>query len=402
MKTKLHSIVLSVLAVILIGFSLNTKAQTSLLAWQFSNPAFVGNEATATSTSTNSNVETSTLSRGSGLSTTGVTLARGFSTTFTSWTTGNTTKADALTNNEYFEFNFKPKANCNASLGSIEARVRRSANGPTSYRWMYSLNDAAFVEIGTTDITGFSDTNTNGVIQSPIDLSGITALQNLTQTSNVKFRIYMWGVNSGSGTFAFARYAATDLTPVLELKGTATLPISLISFTGKNESNGVKLAWQTASERNNSHFEVLRSGDDQKEESIATVNGKGNNSSVSAYFLTDYNPLNGNNYYTLKQFDFDGTATSVAVCAVNNVINKSVFQVLGGNDLNSITCTINSNFSGVSTIKIIDLGGQIKATSTINLLKGNHQIVVPVTLDKGIYFASFSNAKEQMTFKFSK
>lgn len=399
MKTKLHSIVLSVLAVILIGFSLNTKAQTSLLAWQFGVPQSLGDEPTYSSTTTDASAASSVLSRGSGLTPRG--LQRGFSAEFINWVASGTTKSNAITNNDYFEFSFTAKTNYTANLGSIETKLRRSTFGPNAYRWMYSINGAAFIEIGTADVS-FTDSNGEGVVQPSVDLSGISSLQNLSSTSTIRFRLYVWGETTNSGTFAIARYPAASTTPSLELKGTATLPISLISFTGKNESNGVKLAWQTASERNNSHFEVLRSGDDQKEESIAVVNGKGNNSSVSAYFLTDYNPLNGNNYYTLKQFDFDGTATSVAVCAVNNAINKSVFQVLGGNDLNSVTCTINSNFSGVSTIKIIDLGGQIKATSTINLLKGNHQIVVPVTLDKGIYFATFSNAKEQMTFKFSK
>ncbi|MFC5284417.1 T9SS type A sorting domain-containing protein [Pedobacter alpinus] len=399
MKTTLHSIAVSALAVILIGFSLNTYAQTTLLSWQFGVPQSLGNEPTYSSTTTHASAATSLLSRGSGL--TPRALQRGFSGEFINWVATGTTKANAITNNDYFEFSFTAKTNYTANLGSIESRLRRSSAGPNAYRWMYSINGAAFIEIGVADVS-FTDSNGEGVIQPSVDLSNIPALQNLSSTSTIRFRLYVWGETTNTGTFAIARYPAASTTPSLELKGTATLPISLISFTGENENNAVKLTWRTASERNNSHFEVLRSSDDQKEESIAIVNGEGNSNSVNAYFFTDYNPLNGNNYYTLKQFDFDGKATTVGVCAVNTPFHTNQFQVLTNNDPNAISFSVNSDFSGASTIQIIDLGGQVKATSILNLQKGTHQIAVPITLAKGIYVATFSNAKEQMTFKFSK
>lgn len=402
MKTKLQAIFSVIFALLFLSQSSN--AQTTLLGWQFSDvtPAVVGNEATATSNIIDAKVETSILSRGAGLKTEGVTLARGFSTTFTSYTSGNTTKTDALTNNEYFEFFFTSKVGSKANLGSIENRLRRSSNGPNVYRWMYSLDNAPFVEIGSADIT-FTDNNTNGVIQSPIDLSAITELQDLDNTHTVRFRIYMWGVSSSTGTFAFARYASGDATPVLELRGTSTtLPVSLTSFTGKKENNGVKLTWKTLSETNNSHYEILRSADDKVFESITIVNGKGNSNTESTYTFTDATPINGNNYYTLKQVDFDGTAKNVALCVVNAAFQKSSFQVLNTADLSTVKCAVSTGFSRLSSIKITDIAGNVKANVSVSLQQGTHVLDVEAALPKGIYVATFSNGMEQMVTKFSK
>jgi hypothetical protein len=86
-----------------------------------------------------------------------------------------------------------------------------------------------------------------------------------------------------------------------------TLPVSLLSFAAKEETDGsVILEWITSSEINNAYFIVERSTDGMIFEAIGKVNGKGNSSQVSSYTYTDINPGNGTVYYRLKQIDLDG------------------------------------------------------------------------------------------------
>jgi len=55
-----------------------------------------------------------------------------------------------------------------------------------------------------------------------------------------------------------------------------TLPITLLDFNVKCQSDKPELTWSTASEENNNYFTILRSSDGVNFNSIATVNSQGN------------------------------------------------------------------------------------------------------------------------------
>jgi hypothetical protein len=84
------------------------------------------------------------------------------------------------------------------------------------------------------------------------------------------------------------------------------LPIELLSFNAKVEGENIQLDWSTASETNNSYFNVERSADGINFASIYKVNGAGNSSQTLNYASLDNKPLAGLSYYRLKQTDFDG------------------------------------------------------------------------------------------------
>jgi hypothetical protein len=81
------------------------------------------------------------------------------------------------------------------------------------------------------------------------------------------------------------------------------LPVSLISFTVNSESSNVNLQWRTTNETDFSHFEVEKSQDSKKWESILRING--NNSGL--YSATDALLGQGISYYRLKMIDRDGS-----------------------------------------------------------------------------------------------
>lgn len=87
----------------------------------------------------------------------------------------------------------------------------------------------------------------------------------------------------------------------------APVPVELTAFTAVSVKNKNILSWQTASEKNNSGFEIQRSADKVKFEKIGFVAGKGTTTEKQNYSFTDVTPLSGVNFYRLKQVDFDGT-----------------------------------------------------------------------------------------------
>jgi hypothetical protein len=88
------------------------------------------------------------------------------------------------------------------------------------------------------------------------------------------------------------------------------LPVELISFSSSINQGDVTLNWNTASETNNSGFEIERSdvkdGTANDWRKISFVQGNGTNSSPKHYEFTDRNLSSGKYKYRLKQIDFNG------------------------------------------------------------------------------------------------
>ena len=83
----------------------------------------------------------------------------------------------------------------------------------------------------------------------------------------------------------------------------APLPVELTFFNGFCKNGQVELSWQTASEQNNSHFEIEinRNGF----EKIGSVSGNGTTTDISNYIFIDENKNENQKtlYYRLKQMD---------------------------------------------------------------------------------------------------
>ena len=87
------------------------------------------------------------------------------------------------------------------------------------------------------------------------------------------------------------------------------LPVTLIDFTAKANSNAASLQWTTATELNNHGFDIERSADGTGWNKIGfqpSLAANGNSTQALHYRFSDHTPFPGNNFYRLKQLDFDG------------------------------------------------------------------------------------------------
>lgn len=158
----------------------------------------------------------------------------------------------------------------------------------------FDLN--AFSPIVATDIRLLVDTDNDGVFadETPIGPpaavgGGIYRFAGVTQLVDQR-RFTLGTIN-------------TSATP---------LPVELIAFEAQAHApQGIALRWSTATERNNDHFELLRSPDAATWHPIARVDGAGNSQERLDYERWDHEPLNGINYYMLRQVDTDGTVTEL-------------------------------------------------------------------------------------------
>lgn len=111
-------------------------------------------------------------------------------------------------------------------------------------------------------------------------------------------------------------------------KNTNVLPVELLDFYAEKQNEYIRLNWQTATEINNSHFDVEWSTDGLDFEKIGEIAGNGTTTETHFYNFLHKNPANGINYYRLRQVDFDGQFeyTDILNIEHSREIGESNFQ----------------------------------------------------------------------------
>jgi hypothetical protein len=142
------------------------------------------------------------------------------------------------------------------------------------------------------------------------------------------------------------------------------LPVTLVSFNGKKNSNGQnELRWVTSSEENNDYFEIQRSTDAVNFEAVGTVKGVGDSKENNTYTFSEEAPVKLVNYYKLKQVDYDGKSTLSRIIAVRNdseEFNEFVFPNPAQHQIQIAT----DNGSVVEAITLFDLKGKAVMQNT--------------------------------------
>ncbi len=86
------------------------------------------------------------------------------------------------------------------------------------------------------------------------------------------------------------------------------IPVELTGFTAISDRNNVNISWSTATETNNSGFQVERQRKGSGEwTNVSFVSGKGTITEVTNYSFIDKGLAVGSYSYRLKQIDLDGT-----------------------------------------------------------------------------------------------
>ncbi len=162
-----------------------------LAGWDVSGQTNFGVSPLAPTTNA-ANVTVGSLTRGTGVLT--PSGAAGKAWGGTSW--NSTSEAAAISANEFATFSLTAKTGYKVSFTSVnEFDYRRSGTGPPNGELQYQIGTGSFA-----DIIALSYASTPGGL-GPIDLSGISALQNVGAGTNVTFRIVNWGASGSGGTW---------------------------------------------------------------------------------------------------------------------------------------------------------------------------------------------------------
>ncbi|HEX5154604.1 MAG TPA: T9SS type A sorting domain-containing protein [Parafilimonas sp.] len=173
------------------------------------------------------------------------------------------------------------------------------------------------------------------------------------------------------------------------------LPVILTSFTAAKQKTSVLLNWQTTSELNNKYFSIERGNAENNFSVIGYVNSKGDSHSLQDYSFIDSQPLNGENYYRLKQVDADGHF------AYSKIVSES-FRVANNYKLypNPVKNVLHiDNLHGSAVISIISQNGTILNKKIVT--EGTYEFNVK-NLSMGVYYVRIDEEEKVITMKFVK
>lgn len=195
--------------------------------------------------------------------------------------------------------------------------------------------------------------------------------------------------------------SSTDCPGICEYGSGAGLPIELKSFEASLNENNKKLVevkWTTLSEINNSYFIIEYSTDGKNFNEVDQVEGAGNSNRELNYSrVIQLENIGSENYFRLKQVDYDGsskTFNAVVLQKSNNVSkfsNKADAKVYPNpSNGNQLKVSLENFESGRYDLAVINANGQVLINNTVQLSENNQDsyfdLLNGAQLSKGIYF----------------
>jgi hypothetical protein len=229
-----------------------------------------------------------------------------------------------------------------------------------------------------------------------------------------------WFIDAGDGTNSitvFVGFEPGNVTvTVTNACGTATdsnyvnvneecgnitpLPVELTSFKGSATAEGIALNWSTATEKDNDRFEVQRSRDGRSFETVGTVKGNGNASTLHNYSFQDKSAAKGVNYYRLRQVDYSGTSEMSRMIKVSAEGKASSGLVLYPNpSTDGVFNVRTAQPIEVATLQIMDMSGRVLHTKEV---RNTNEISLDgkaYGMKPGIYLVSLKAGTEAMVQK---
>ncbi|MFT2009728.1 IPT/TIG domain-containing protein [Pontibacter sp. 13R65] len=307
-----------------------------------------------------------------------------------------------------------------AASGSI---IVTTSEGPATYNNFEVLRPD--ITLSTSQLT-FKAMVGEASAAQPYTISAVNLAEgsNVTITAPTNFEVSLTGVDSFgpsvqldqtntaegslSPTTIYVRYfpteegseegnitnASTAESELLMVQGVATsLPVELVSFTAQQQGGATTLKWVTASETDNSHFEVeMSTSPETGFETLGTVKSKVVNSSITTrYEYTHQVRTAGTFYYRLKQVDLDGTYaySNVVVVEAKGVATNSV-MVAPNPLIPDSKIIVEAASSGKAVMRLTSMTGQQVYFREVEVVAGQNEFALP-------YYDKLQNAAYILT-----
>lgn len=162
------------------------------------------------------------------------------------------------------------------------------------------------------------------------------------------------------------------------------VPIELSYFKATQVEATIHLEWRVETELNNDYMAIEHSTDGIRFEEIGLVMGRGTSIEPMVYNFVDEYPVDGANYYRIRQVDLDGATEyhNTVVITLEQLQNDVAVFPTFVND--QFTVSFDKATEKEAQVYVTSLNGQLVRTHTINQATELHTININ-NLTSGIY-----------------
>ncbi|HRE37900.1 MAG TPA: T9SS type A sorting domain-containing protein [Chitinophagaceae bacterium] len=273
-----------------------------------------------------------------------------------------------------------------ASVSSGQTLVLAQKNDGSLWSWGYGPNGASYI-----------NQNTPAQAGTETDWTQVSVTWNHTLAIKTGNTAWAWGDPTEAGELGNG--TNTTSTSPVQVSCLAILPVTWLFVNGQLQNGNAIIKWATASESNTDKFEIEHSSNGINYNKVGTRAATGNSNTTKQYEFVHPSPVNGKNFYRIKQIDLDGrfTYSSIIVLQNNDTRTKAIIAP------NPVINTLSLFFSetGTKTIQLVSMDGRLLLTQTINGSNSTHTINMQ-PLPAGMYVLRLITSKGTDTYKINK
>ncbi|MCY7291197.1 MAG: T9SS type A sorting domain-containing protein, partial [Ferruginibacter sp.] len=209
----------------------------------------------------------------------------------------------------------------------------------------------------------------------------------------------------GTNPYSIVRNNINSFSPFVVTSNASVLPVSLLNFSGKIDSDVSFLNWQTINEQNSKNFIVQRSLNALDFIDNATFNAGGFSTDIKSYIYKDEvaNVLGTSFYYRLQQNDLDGKFTYSPMILLKKATKTNSLIIYPNPVYSKLNAQAYFEKNGVAVVNILAVDGKVILQKNVTVQKGNNIISLDVnTIVSGIYFIKIENETNRYIQKFVK
>ena len=241
----------------------------------------------------------------------------------------------------------------------------------------------------------------------------VLAAYDVNTFPNPNFGEYKIDLSSFSGQNVFIAFRHFDFNGngmyLDDVTAGDIVPVELASFNASVNRNDVTLSWMTATELNNSGFNVERKTGEENWTELGFIQGHGTTTETQVYSFIDKDLAVGKFNYRVKQVDFDGSYKYYNLNQEVEITTLTDYALLQNypNPFNPTTkIKYSVPFDGFVNIAVFNILGE-KVANIINSVHkaGNYELTFDATnLASGMYIyrmeaGDFISIKKMMILK---
>ena len=178
----------------------------------------------------------------------------------------------------------------------------------------------------------------------------------------------------------------------------SVLPVQMSEFYGKSEDCINKVVWSTLNELNTDRFDVQRSYDGKKFETIGSVSGAGTTHIPQSYSFDD-NKADSAAFYRLKQVDLDGSSSfsNMIHLKLNCGQNSLYFHIYPNPSRKWVSVEYEIKVEQIIHLRLFDHTGKLITVEQKSRSKGiYHEKLDLSKYPKGMYWIQLQTRQEIM------